>query len=81
MNKNALTSRVFICVIPFISALPEEPAAILLDIDINGEAQKAYAQKNAIPYSTLKSKVKKKRKILKQMFNGCAISPSTLKVI
>ena len=70
-QETTLQEEFAACIIPFISALPEEHAAILLAVDINGEAQKAYAQKNGIAYSTFKSQVQKSRKMLKQLFDNC----------
>lgn len=59
------------CVIPFINALPEKSSELLTAIDIRGEAQKDYAQRMGISYSTLKSRVQKSRVELKHLFERC----------
>ncbi|USD67771.1 sigma-70 family RNA polymerase sigma factor [Vibrio sp. SCSIO 43136] len=59
------------CVIPFIEALPEQDANLLKAIEISGVSQKQYALENNIKYSTLKSRVKKSRQTLHQLFNQC----------
>ena len=38
------------CIIPFLSQLPEDKATIIQAIDLAGESQKAYAQRNNISY-------------------------------
>jgi len=59
------------CVQPFISALPYEQAELLQAIELEGISQKAYAEQRGIPYSTLKSQVKKARLELKALFDQC----------
>lgn len=59
------------CVHPFIQALPEEEAMLLTAIEIEGLSQKEYAQQIGVPYSTLKSRVQKGRKLLLEVFNQC----------
>lgn len=59
------------CVKPFINALPQDEAALLTAIEIEGISQKEYAQSHDINYSTLKSRVIKSRKKLHQIFNHC----------
>lgn len=59
------------CIAPFISALPEEHAEILLAIELHGESQKAYAEKLGISYSTFKSRVHKSRQALRKVFDDC----------
>ena len=59
------------CVLPFINTLPRETAELLISIDIEGQSQKEYANQNNISYSTLKSKVQKGRRDLRQLFNDC----------
>ena len=44
---------------------------ILIAIEINGESQKDYAKRNNINYSTLKSKLKKSREVLRILFEDC----------
>lgn len=59
------------CVLPFINALPQEYAELLKAIDIELMSQKEYAKELGISYSTLKSRVQKGRKLLKQLFDEC----------
>ena len=59
------------CVEPFINALPEDNARLLMAIDIHGESQKDYAAKEGIAYSTLKSRVQKSRNLLRGLFEEC----------
>jgi len=59
------------CIEPFIQALPKESAQLLEAVDLNGVAQKEYAQTLGISYSTLKSRVQKSRTQLRQIFDGC----------
>lgn len=59
------------CVEPFIAALPEETAAVLRAVDIEGGAQKGLAEAQGISYSTLKSRVQKGRAALRDVFEDC----------
>ena len=59
------------CVEPFISALPEDQAALLQAIDLEGMSQKAYAVAHGLTYSTLKSRVQKARARLRGLFEEC----------
>ena len=59
------------CIIPFLSQLPEDKATIIQAIDLSGESQKAYALRNNISYSTLKSRVQSARNELKKLFDAC----------
>jgi RNA polymerase sigma-70 factor (ECF subfamily) len=59
------------CISPFIKALPDEHADLLIAIDINNQSQKKYAAKSGVSYSTLKSRVQKSRALLKQLFDDC----------
>ncbi|PMJ88293.1 RNA polymerase sigma factor SigZ [Vibrio sp. 10N.261.55.A7] len=59
------------CVVPFIQGLPEEHAALLTAIEIEGIPQKEYAENNGIKYSTLKSRVQKSRQLLHGLFSEC----------
>ena len=59
------------CVAPFIHALPEEQAELLIAIEMNGVSQKEYAKQSGINYSTLKSRVQKGRQSLFSLFNEC----------
>lgn len=59
------------CLLPFIKQLPQEDAELLIAIEIEEVSQKKYAEKNGLSYSTLKSRVKKSRKKLGDLFNSC----------
>ncbi|MGF1724843.1 RNA polymerase sigma factor SigZ [Photobacterium nomapromontoriensis] len=59
------------CVLPFIQALPADEAEMLRAIELNGESQKEFAQKKGLKYSTLKSRVKKSRQHVLELFQEC----------
>jgi len=59
------------CIVPLINALPQETAKILTAVDIHGRSQKEYAKALGIPYSTLKSRVQKGRRLLRDLFLEC----------
>lgn len=59
------------CVEPFIHALPQESAALLRAVDIEGRSQKELATELDISYSTLKSRVQKAREQLLKTFTDC----------
>ena len=59
------------CVVPFIEALPENQRDLLRAIDLEGQSQKEYAALHGLPYSTLKSRVKKAREALRSLFEDC----------
>lgn len=59
------------CISPFINALPEAQSRLLKVIELESMSQKDYAKKVGIPYSTLKSQVKKARSELKVLFDQC----------
>ncbi|QBF82807.1 sigma-70 family RNA polymerase sigma factor [Shewanella maritima] len=59
------------CITPFINALPSEQAELLTAVELNGEAQKDYAARKQIKYSTLKSRVQKSRQALHGLLNQC----------
>ncbi|WP_228768357.1 RNA polymerase sigma factor SigZ [Shewanella sp. TC10] len=59
------------CISPFINGLPQEEAELLTAVELNGVAQKAYAEQQDIKYSTLKSRVQKSRQSLYSLFNQC----------
>ncbi len=59
------------CVEPFIRGLPAETADMLMAIDINGMSQNDYAMAHGLPYSTLKSRVRKGRAELRKAFENC----------
>ncbi len=70
-DNESLEKELSKCVAPFIRALPEEIAELLTAVDIHGESQKAYAEKNDISYSTLKSRVQKSRTELRNLLEDC----------
>ncbi|NQY65864.1 MAG: RNA polymerase sigma factor SigZ [Alteromonadaceae bacterium] len=59
------------CILPFIQALPDDEAQMLISIEINGVSQKEYAEKNGMKYSTLKSRVQKSRDKINSLFKEC----------
>ena len=59
------------CIEPFVQALSAGNAGLLTAIELGGMSQKDYAAANGIPYSTLKSRVKKARTELWQVFDDC----------
>lgn len=59
------------CLEPFIKQLPEQQRQLLMVIELEGISQKDYAEQNGISYSTLKSRVKKARELLKKQFDDC----------
>lgn len=59
------------CVTPFINCLASEQAELLNKMEIEGQSQKEFAKQHGIPYSTLKSRVKKAREQLKIIFDKC----------
>lgn len=59
------------CISPFLNMLNEHQAELLTAIDINGESQKAYAERMGLSYSTLKSQVQSARASLKSKFESC----------
>ena len=69
-EKNIM-SELSTCILPFINALPEENARLLIAIDIENQSQKTYAEKLGVSYSTLKSRVQKSRALLKMTFDNC----------
>ncbi|RLV59744.1 sigma-70 family RNA polymerase sigma factor [Parashewanella curva] len=59
------------CIQPFIQALPPAQQLMLTEIDIYGQSQKAFAESQKLPYSTLKSQLKQSRLALKQLYLQC----------
>lgn len=59
------------CIEPFVHALSADNNRLLTAIELNGMSQKEYAAANGIHYSTLKSRVKKARSELRQVFDDC----------
>lgn len=59
------------CVKTLVNALPKDTKDLLRAIDGQGQSQKAYAQAQGIAYSTLKSRVKKGRELLRKSVEDC----------
>ncbi|WP_135075899.1 sigma-70 family RNA polymerase sigma factor [Terasakiella sp. SH-1] len=59
------------CLEPFINDLPEKEQALLRHIDLAHVRQKDYAEAQNIPYSTLKSQLKKARQLLAKRYQQC----------
>ncbi|MBE0371018.1 RNA polymerase sigma factor SigZ [Pseudoalteromonas aurantia] len=70
-NEEDIYSQLSHCVTAFINGLPDSEAKLLTAIDIDGISQKDYAALNGMKYSTLKSRVKKSRQNLSELFNQC----------
>lgn len=70
-DEREIKKEMSACIVPFINALPAEQADLLMAIDINNQSQKEYAEALGISYSTLKSRVQKSRKQLKEVFDQC----------
>ncbi len=54
-----------------METLDAEDQSVLLAIDVDGEAQKAYAARKGLKYSTLKSRVQRARQRLKAALEAC----------
>jgi len=65
------TNELARCIEPFIQGLPDKHSNLLRSIELNGESQKNYAERNNLSYSTLKSRVQKSRQELKKLFEQC----------
>lgn len=59
------------CLRPFIAGLPEDQAALLTAIDLEGVSQRDHAAALGVSYSTLKSRVQTARKALRGQFDQC----------
>lgn len=59
------------CIEPFIKSLPTGMAELLTAIELQGQSQKDYAKAAGISYSTLKSRVQKARRELRETFEQC----------
>ena len=59
------------CIEPFMKALPDGSAKLLIAVDLEGKAQKELAEEMDISYSTLKSRVQKSRLQLLKLFEDC----------
>ncbi len=70
-NTPATTAKLASCISPFIQALHDAHANLLMAIDINNQSQKQYAEQHGITYSTVKSRVQKSRQLLRQVFDDC----------
>lgn len=61
------------CIIPFIAQLPEEYRIVMQLSEIEGMPQKELAKQLGMNYTTLRSKVQRGRKKLKQLITECCI--------
>lgn len=59
------------CVAPFINALPLDQRDLLTAIYLEGQSQKEFAASQGIAYSTLKSRVKRGREAMRDLFENC----------
>jgi len=59
------------CVGVFLSALPEQDAALLRAVDLEGRRQKDVAAEMGLAYSTLKSRVKAARDKMADQYRAC----------
>ena len=70
MNKTE-QGQISSCLIPLMNRLSQKEADLLDHIDMKGESQKAYAERNGLNYSTLKSKIQRARLKLKKVLLNC----------
>ena len=70
-NDSSFHKDLASCLTPFLNTLSSESSELLTKIDLDGESQKAYAEKMGITYSTLKSRVQKSRAELRRLFDDC----------
>ena len=70
-HSEEFKQKLSLCIEPFIQALPEQSASLLLAVDIKGQSQKALAEEQNVSYSTIKSRVQKSRGDLKNLFEQC----------
>lgn len=70
-QDDTVKTALSLCVLPFINELPDDKARLLRAIELEGVSQKNYAEQLNIPYTTLKSQVKKARSELKVLFDQC----------
>jgi RNA polymerase sigma-70 factor (ECF subfamily) len=66
-----LTAEFSACISPLMYDLPSFHRELLLKADIEGVSQKQLSEQLAIPYPTLKSKVQRARKKLKEKILSC----------
>lgn len=59
------------CIVPFIAQLPEEYRTLMQLSELDGIPQKELAEKLDMNYTTLRSKVQRGRKKLKQLITSC----------
>ncbi len=61
------------CIKPFVNQLPEELKSIMTLSELEGIQQKKIAEQLNINYVTLRSKIQRGRKRLKQMISECCV--------
>jgi RNA polymerase sigma-70 factor (ECF subfamily) len=59
------------CINSMITLLPDEYREIIIDSELNGVKQKDLADKYAMPYTSMRSRVQRGRERLKQLFYNC----------
>gem|GEM_PF-3970468 len=59
------------CIVPFVDALPDDMHRLPRRIDLDGLSQKDYAEDIGVSYSTLTSRVQKRRSPLRQRLERC----------
>lgn len=59
------------CLRPLIDSLPENYRKALIQVDLRGHKQTDFAEENNLNHSTVKSRVQRGRKILKQAIINC----------
>lgn len=70
-HNEEFKQKLSLCIEPFIQALPEQSASLLLAVDIEGQSQKTLAEEQNVSYSAIKSRVQKSRGDLKNLFEQC----------
>lgn len=72
LDKNrSVFSELGECIKPFLMELPEKYRLALEETDLNGKSQKAYAEELGLSHSTLKSRVRRGRAMLSDIFHEC----------
>ena len=66
-----LTAEVASWLPRFLGELPESERTLLEHVELQGVSQKALAQRNSVPYSSLKSQVQRSRAKLKKLLEDC----------
>lgn len=70
-DEPQLQAELMHCLAPFIQRLPEEFVDMMNQVELQGKSQKLFAQEQGVTYSTLKSRVQKGRRLLREQFDLC----------